>query len=323
MIRKAPSVVLFAAALIIAWSAPVYSSDAKTRLLRQGAPHDILYGIAAGDGGLLAVGTAGLLLRSTDGESWEFDQLPTEGRALFAVASAGKTSVAVGQEGLILVNTGNAGRAEDWERVQSPTAERLFSVAVDKSGNAAAVGSFGAVIVSTTQGREWRALTIDWEALIDQPYEPHIYKTVFDGQGRLLISGEFGMIARSDDLGESWTLLRKGDASLFDLTLSGATTIYAVGQDGEVLHSADAGQNWRRIKTTTNSVLLDAIIREGNRLTVFGLRENLEHKSQSADILESADRDAELGSGWYTDSTVFRSAHYIVGQQGRIVRIAH
>lgn len=317
---------MFTVALLIAWLAPADmaqadSPDAKPRLVRQGAPHDILYGIASGDSGLLAVGTAGVLLRSTDGESWEFDQLPTEGRALFSVATAGTTSVAVGQEGVILVKTGNSGKAEDWERVESPTTERLFSVAVDSSGNAAAVGSFGTAIVSTTHGREWRALTIDWKELIDQPYEPHIYKTVFDDRGRLLMSGEFGLIARSDDLGESWTLLRKGDASVFDLTLSGTSTIYAIGQDGEVLHSADAGQNWRRIETATNSVLLDAIIRDGNRLTVFGLRENLEYKTEFSETLESAESDAELGNGWYTDSVVFRSSHYIVGQQGRIVRI--
>ena len=321
MNRKTPKVLLSAVVLLAAWSTSADIAAANTRLVRQGTPHDILYGIAAGNSGLLAVGTAGLLLRSTDGESWEYDQLPTDGRSLFSVATAGALSVAVGQEGIILVNTDPAGMPGSWETVPSPTTERLFSVAVDNSGNAAAVGSFGTVLVSTSSGRHWRALAIDWEKLIDQPYEPHIYKVAFDQQGRLLISGEFGMIARSEDLGESWTLLRKGDASVFDLTLSGASTIYAVGQDGEVLHSADAGRNWRRIETTTNGVLLDAVLQEGNRLTVFGLRENLKHKKESTEILESAQPDSELGNGWYTDSAVFRNAHYIVGQQGRIVRI--
>ena len=56
---------------------------------------------------------------------------------------------------------------------------------------------------------------IDWPALIGQDYQPHVYNVSFDARGRVFIVGEFGLIARSDDGGQSWTSLHQGDASLF------------------------------------------------------------------------------------------------------------
>lgn len=295
---------------------------ANSELVHQGTPHDIVYGIAARPTELMAVGTGGIFLRSRDGGSWELERLATGGRALFAVATSADVSLTVGQQGLIMRNSHASSDAKHWQPVESHTEQRLFSVAMDIAGNAAAVGGFGTLLVSQDSGNSWKSQPVDWEALVAQPYEPHIYKVVFDSQGRLLMSGEFGMIARSSDLGKNWVLLRKGDASVFDLALRGSHEILAVGQNGEVTHSVDAGANWTQLSTDTNGVLLDALVTDDDSdLIVFGLRENLFRKHNAKTDLAILGTENALGSAWYTDSVSYQDAHYVVGQFGRIVKI--
>ncbi len=288
-------------------------------LVHEGTAHDIVYGIAARPKELIAVGTAGILLRSSDGGNWKAERLETNGRALFSVASAKDYAVTVGQEGLVM----RSDNASQWVAVSAPTDQRLFSVAVGGQKNAAAVGGFGTIIVSSDKGMSWTGRTVDWQSLIDQPYEPHIYKVIFDKEGRLLMVGEFGMIARSDDLGENWQLLRKGDASIFDITLTKDGVLYAVGQNGEVVRSTDDGNSWAQLATTTNGVLLNALVSKKAELIVFGLRENLTNSADAHDQLSILQSQSELGNAWYTDNAVFGDAHYIVGQFGRIVKLSN
>lgn len=305
----------------VVWNLQATPVNGEFELVHQGAPHDIVYGIAAKPAELVAVGTAGILLRSRDGGTWTLERLATGGKALFAVATGEAFSVAVGQEGLAMVNDSGKSDAKYWTAVDTPTSQRLFSVAIDSKGNAAAVGGFGTILVSDSQGKNWQARSVDWEKLINQPYEPHIYKVAFDSSDRLLMTGEFGMIARSEDLGQSWTLLRKGDASIFDLAQSGKNTLYAVGQNGEVLHSKDAGETWVRLNTNTNGVLLNALVASEAELIVFGLRENLGRNKLSKKDLQIIPAVSALGNAWYTDSVFYGDAHYAVGQFGRIVKI--
>lgn len=306
---------------LLSLSGPVSATNftGTAELVHQGTAHDIVYGISAGPRELIAVGTAGTLLRSSDGGSWKAERLETNGRALFSVASGEGYAVTVGQEGLIM----RSDNTLEWEPVSAPTDQRLFSVAVDGQGNCAAVGGFGTIIVSRDKGVNWTSRAVDWQSLIDQPYEPHIYKVIFDEKGRLLMVGEFGMIARSDDLGESWELLRKGDASIFDITQTEDGTIYAVGQNGEVVRSTDDGSNWVQLATTTNGVLLNALVSQKSELIVFGLRENLVNTSNTQDQLSILQAHSELGNAWYTDNTAFGDSHYIVGQFGRIVKLSN
>lgn len=305
----------------VIWNLQATPVKSEFELVHQGAPHDIVYGIAARPSELVAVGTGGILLRSRDGGTWALERLDTGGKALFAVATSDAFSVAVGQEGLAMVNDSASLDAKQWAAVETPTTQRLFSVAIDSKGNAAAVGGFGTILVSDNQGKSWQARSVDWEKLINQPYEPHIYKVVFDSSDRLLMTGEFGMIARSDDMGQSWTLLRKGDASIFDLELSGKNSLYAVGQNGEVVHSKDAGESWVRFNSHTNGVLLNAMVASDAKLIVFGLRENLARNKSSKKDLQLIPAVSALGNAWYTDSVFYGDSHYAVGQFGRIVKI--
>lgn len=306
---------------LLSISGPASARDfaGTAELVHQGTAHDIVYGISAGPKELIAVGTAGTLLRSGDGGSWKAERLETNGRALLSVASGKDYAVTVGQEGLIM----RSDSASKWVPVSTPTDQRLFSVAVDGQGNCAAVGGFGTIIVSRDKGVNWKSRAVDWQSLIDQPYEPHIYKVIFDDKGRLLMVGEFGMIARSDDLGESWHLLRKGDASIFDITLTNDGTLYAVGQNGEVVRSTDDGSNWVKLATTTNGVLLNALVSNKTELIVFGLRENLVNTPNTQDQLSILQAHSELGKAWYTDNAAFGDSHYIVGQFGRIVKLSN
>jgi sugar lactone lactonase YvrE len=110
-----------------------------------------LWGITAGPGGLVAVGTGGTILGSGDGATWTSR---TSGTAnwLVAVAYGGGQYVAVGDNGCILLSADGV----SWESVvQAATSARLNNV-VYAAGQYVAVGEAGAIITSP-DGQTWTA----------------------------------------------------------------------------------------------------------------------------------------------------------------------
>jgi sugar lactone lactonase YvrE len=163
-----------------------------------------LWSIASGGGKMVAVGTGGKVLTSTDGTGWTARLSGTNDWLVGVTYGAGKF-VAVGDRGTILVSSDG----ETWTRaVSSGTAERLNNV-VYGGGRFVAVGERGTV-VSSPDAQTWAlgatGVTGWLRALVYKPLIPRSGYAVSElGSGRFYASGEGGTVLTSAT-GEQWSV---------------------------------------------------------------------------------------------------------------------
>ena len=279
----------------------------------QGIVHDALYDICFSGTQGFAVGIAGTVFTSADqGESWQ-PQGSLGPEAILGLYCGADTVLAVGQGGAI-----HRKRNGEWQRVDSGSDARLLDVSANRSGLAVAVGGFGTVLRSMDGGSSWEPLSFDWETLLDDFLEPHVYDVEVSEEGVITIVGEFALVLRSVDGGETWDMVHRGDASLFALDLSGDVG-YAVGQNGLILKSGDGGQTWTRQDAGTEANLLDVLVDRDGVVHVTGIRTLL----QSGDGGNTwvASKAGDISYRWYQSLGLSESGVFMVGHSGRIVRI--
>jgi len=108
-----------------------------------------------------------------------------------------------------------------------------------------AAGAFNTLLATRDGGLSW----IDSADRLDNPDEFHLNAIAGDGDGRLWIATERGLLFRSLDAGESWqTLDSPYNASWFGLANSPRAEVLLVfGLRGAVYRSTDGGDSWSRV----------------------------------------------------------------------------
>jgi photosystem II stability/assembly factor-like uncharacterized protein len=301
------------AACCLSGSAVAAAADTLFSVRYQGIAHDALYDICFSGTKGFAVGIAGTLFTSDDqGESWQ-PQGSLGPEAILGLYCGADTVLAVGQGGAI-----HRKRDGEWQRMDSGSDARLLDVSANRNGLAVAVGGFGTVLRSMDGGDSWEPLAFDWETLLNDFLEPHIYDVAVSDAGVITIVGEFAMVLRSVDAGETWEMVHRGDASLFALHLSGDVG-YAVGQNGLVLKTGDGGQTWARLDAGTDANLLDVLVDRDGVIHVTGIRTLLQ--SHDGGNTWAASKAGDISSRWYQSLGLSGSGVFMVGHSGRIVRI--
>ncbi len=281
------------------------ASLSNTVQVYKGTAHDALYGLCESGSQQLAVGDAGLVLESQDtGESWAKIEAFTES-ALLDVSCRNDVSLVVGQEGAIyrraftgLDAVDGLKAVEGFSSIASNTDERLLSVSdVSASGLAFAVGGFGTILRSTDSGLSWESVSMDWPAMTNDFFEPHLYDVHVSDSGIVTVVGEFELIIQSLDQGDSWQTVHLGEASLFGLSLHANGTGFAVGQDGKIIKTANGGRAWEQVTTPSSGIFLNVWTSGSGDVLISGIRNTL----QSSDNGESWTRieQGALSSGWY------------------------
>lgn len=289
--------------------------EVKFDVRYKGIAHDALYDICFNQNAGLAVGVAGTMFESADGgKDWRPGTAITQS-ALLGVDCNAKWPIAVGQSGTVLIR-----RDGKWQEAKTGTDARLLNVSVNDAGLAFAVGGFGTVLKSTDGGQNWAPITFDWEKMLGDVLEPHMYGVKVSEAGVVTIAGEFELILRSSDGGNTWEMLHRGDSSLFALALNDDGSGYAVGQEGKVLRTADGGKTWEKISVGTNANLLDVLTDRDKTVHITGIRTLLQSPDDGK-TWQSIDA-GDISSRWYqalgmsSDGSVF-----MVGHSGRIVQI--
>jgi photosystem II stability/assembly factor-like uncharacterized protein len=294
----------------------------------QGMPHDALYDICFKGGQGVAVGAFGAMLMSNDGGvSWESSEQLQSKTALLGIECLPDKTIVVGQEGAIYLEMDG-----DWRQVSTPTDQRLFSVAMTGEGLGIAVGGFGTVLRTLDGGVTWEVIPLNWEEILNDFLEPHIYDVSISKNGVITIVGEFELVMQSHDKGESWTVANKGDASLFALSLNETGTGFAVGQNGTVIKTSDTGLSWNTVNAGGTGILLDVWSGHGE-VAVIGIRQMLRSSDDgvswtpvvSGDIQESWYQG--IGVATFSESTdadgsnvtLVEEKAYMVGHAGRII----
>ncbi|MGQ0620691.1 MAG: WD40/YVTN/BNR-like repeat-containing protein [Panacagrimonas sp.] len=297
------------------------------KTLSAGIPHDAFFGISFDAGKGVAVGAGGVIQISSDaGATWTPVKHGLTSLALLAVDKRGSHTVAVGQTGLVMIEEAPG----KWAKIDPGVVNRLFSVSVNSSGLVAAVGEFGAVLKSLDGGRTWTSMAPDWAQFADAETfgtgEPSMYAAYVGESGEITIAGEYGVMLRSNDQGASWKVLRKltpGTPTLFAILISaeGQGNSYAVGQEGELLISADNGLTWGRCTTNTRSNFLGIAASPNGQVVVTGMRVML-HSSNSGVTWEAVEEGDTL-TDWYQAVRLESTSDRIiaVGHSGRIIQV--
>ena len=307
--------------------APATPAPQRIKVLAQGIPHSAFFGISFDGGRGVAVGAGGAIFESADsGATWKEVKHNLTKLALLAVDRRGTHTIAVGQLGTVLVETGPG----KWEKMDTGDEGRLFSISVNSGGLAVAVGEFGKVLKSEDGGRNWSPAAPDWAAFADQDSfgtgEPNMYSAHVSESGEITIAGEFGAMLRSTDRTATWQVLRPvkpGAATIFATYLvpAGQGASFAVGQEGEMLHSSDGGASWSHCDMPTKSNFLGVTATPDGHVVITGMRVMMQ--SRNAGVSWQPVEEGDTTTDWYQAVRTESSTGKViaVGHSGRIIEI--
>jgi photosystem II stability/assembly factor-like uncharacterized protein len=251
------------AALVLGATAYSFSPRSLTAFPASSVKADGLQinGLAEQNGRWIAVGELGHILIADQAEGpWREARIESDrGSTLTQVAFVDDgIALAIGHDGWVLRSTD---RGEHWDEVafDEDLNEPLLAIGGPYDGVLHAVGGFGRYWVSNDLGASWTPRRIEEVTAADDatasgnPFaafnagiaDRHLNAIVRLDDGRLLIAGEGGLIARSADGGATWTRLPDVyTGSFFGALALPDNGALVFGMRGHVFRSPDGGDTW-------------------------------------------------------------------------------
>lgn len=266
--------------LLLFFSLQGQATEGETSFQAVKAPSSLLLDIVAmGPESAVAVGERGHLL-TLEGTQWQQHALPTRSTLTKATYSGGSIW-AVGHDASII--RGN--KEQEWSLVYQDKANQkpLFDLHFFDELHGIAVGAYGLFLRTTDGGAHWLPELhaslllpddIDYlneirqESEDDYRYElegilPHLNQLIATKHGRLVMVGEMGLIAVSDDLGKSWQRLDEiYHGSFFTVLESSQGRLFAGGLRGNLYYSDD-GAHWHQSRTHSQANI-NGLVELGN-----------------------------------------------------------
>ncbi len=201
-------------------------------------------------------------------------------RVLLGLARAGTRLVAVGERGLVLLSD-DAGR--NWRQAPGvPTSATLTAVQFVDARHGWAVGHYGVVLHSGDGGEHWarqlegtaaaalvetaareqaerepgpaaQAALAEAQRLVQEGPDKPLFALRFEDARRGVVAGAYNLMLATEDGGNNWKSIgarldNPRTAHLYALDAQGTQRLLA-GEQGLLLHSADAGTRWARLQT--------------------------------------------------------------------------
>lgn len=235
----------------------------------------------------VAVGERGHILTSADGETFTQQAVPTTA-TLTAVTIVGDNVWAVGHDATILYS---ADKGKTWTvQMAEPDLEKpFFDVTFIDAQHGIAVGAYGLFFRTRDGGQNWKQelhasilSEMDQEYLEevkqDSPeyYEeelslilPHFNKLRMINDTLYLV-GEAGLVAESDNMGESWRRLEMEYLGSFqDVAAIDDDTIMLAGLRGNVFVREGEGA-WEQVPTCLSGTLNAILTGDNQSIRLFG-----------------------------------------------------
>lgn len=229
------------------------------------AAEGLLLDLAKAGDRIVAVGDHGIVVWSDDdGVSWSQSEVPVQSM-LTSVAFADPDHGWAGGHGGVLLATVDGGLT--WESVANPTVEddSFLDLLVLSRQHIIAVGAYGLYCESNDGGTTWKTRYVLEEDM-------HINRLFLTRNGEILLAGESGTLARSDDAGKTWYPIPSPyEGSLYGLfELSGGRWLIH-GLRGNVYVSNDRGTNWVRVPVEQEVLIMAGIETPGGKVVLAGL----------------------------------------------------
>ncbi|OPY75796.1 MAG: Ycf48-like protein precursor [Syntrophorhabdus sp. PtaU1.Bin058] len=285
--------------------------------------HDDLFSVSfADDKEGWACGRWGTILHTKDGgKTWTNQKSGTDYTLSSIYFADAQHGWAVGDGGTIL-HTDNGG--DTWQRQQSPVMYRLMSVHFVSANKGWAVGERTHILTTSDGGKTWTKQFSDVD---------YILKSVsfFDHSTGWAV-GEYGYIYHTTNGGRTWEnrgggfriVPETGDIEagtfLFSIVATGPNTAMAVGIDGYVAKTEDAGKTWQPIATggPKTQMFCVAVGKNGNMILAGGSGVFLTSVNRGRNW-KNADFRPSISYGWiYGLCRRGASGYVAVGWQGSI-----
>jgi photosystem II stability/assembly factor-like uncharacterized protein len=197
-------------------------------------PDDLYAATAIGSDHLWTSGYFGAVYRTTDGgETWDKLKMPTQ-KSIYDISFADERhGWAVGRRGF-LIHTTDGGDTWEFQELPRKPARHIFAIHAVTKDHVWAVGDWGGRYATNDGGKTW----VDHSFRIDESHPSFYYLTddelkafergdpiyddiylndvYFVDDTRGWIVGEYGLIYRTDDAGETWTKSEIVGAVRFD-----------------------------------------------------------------------------------------------------------
>lgn len=251
--------------------------------------------VDTGDG-WVAVGERGHVLRSEDGVLWSQVAVPVNVLLTAVDFVDAQTGWAVGHDATVL-KTNDGGRSWTLQNFQPELSQPLLDVHFVSPTEGYAVGAFGMFMHTVDAGETWDDTAP--EQIAELGY--HLNAIAELNDGHLLIVGEMGLLAMTDDDG-LWQMLEAPyEGSLYAVEPIGEHGAAIVGMRGNAFRTDDVtGGEWSAIDTGTVQGLTGVARLPQGDLMITGLNRTLLHVEADGTVeaLHPANPDAngDIGS---------------------------
>jgi photosystem II stability/assembly factor-like uncharacterized protein len=221
------------------------------------ATESVLLDITKSGKTLVAVGERGHIIISTDGETWQQAEVVPTRSTLTSVYSIGDRLWAGGHDAVILTS-GDAGKTWSRQFFDPDRQQAVMDIVFTDKNNGVAIGSYSLYLKTSDGGQSWQ------DAMVDEDNDYHLNALVRLSNGRRLIAGEAGYSYRSQDDGETWESLEMPyQGSMWGALKTDDQCVLFYGLRGHVMESCDFGSSWEELETGSESSVSGADQQDG------------------------------------------------------------
>ncbi|WP_157957803.1 WD40/YVTN/BNR-like repeat-containing protein [Aliidiomarina celeris] len=130
-----------------------------------------------------------------------------------------------------------------------------------------ALAAYGTLLRTENGGDDWEIIS----HRIENPMGYHLNRLVVNDNNEVVLVGEYGLLARSTDLGENWeTLESPYDGSWFGGLVDNNGRLWVYGLRGNVFVSNDFGDSFEHVQTPTRYNLNNGTVLENGHVAIVG-----------------------------------------------------
>ena len=296
---------------------PVGDALERPALQVRAPAQSVLMAVARAGDRLVAVGERGVIVRSEDqGKTWQQAPSPVSVTLAMVRFADAQHGVAVGHGGTVLTTQDGGAhwklrldghqlariaQRDAADEAQRVDAERLVADGADKpfldvqmwdAQRILAVGAYGLVFFSPDGGANWYS----WMGRVPNPHALHWYAVRREGD-TLLLAGEQGVLARSQDAGQHFESMESPyRGSWFSAELQTGGRMVLAGLRGNVWTFGEAGQRWTQLSIPVPaSIMATARNADGSLLLANQAGVVMRQQGERVDVLTPVPIPAAAG----------------------------
>ena len=213
---------------------------------------------------LIMLGNDGLLLRRpAEGELWQRDQLGVADNHPDFISGA-----VCGDGSLVALSYQadvwhSRDQGDSWQTYPLPTEEDVQDIECTQNNELWVVGSFSTLLHSVAAEEDWTVTSLDEDAMLTA--------ITFSNAEQGYVAGEFGLLANTEDGGETWTVVDPIGDEFYPLAVhfDPAGSGWVGGLQGVIMRSSNGGESWERTDTPTESPIYNFLM-VGDQLIATG-----------------------------------------------------